>query len=111
MRVNASAFPVLRGRRPWHVRKLLDRKPGTSTLAAREVSGPHREGDEPKPMMHGGGPVDAEEIVPLALMKIRVALRPHHRIALQDGADTCTGFRAYPRVHITSSAPSIYSPG
>ena len=25
----------------------------TSTLAAREVSGPHREGDEPKPMMHG----------------------------------------------------------
>jgi len=22
-------------------------------LAAREVSGPHREGDEPKPMMHG----------------------------------------------------------
>ena len=28
MRVNASACPVLRGRRPWHVRKLLDRKPG-----------------------------------------------------------------------------------
>ena len=26
----------------------------TSTLAARELSGPHREGDEPKPMMHGG---------------------------------------------------------
>src|SRR5208337_3510347 len=25
----------------------------TSTLAAREVSRPHREGDEPKPMMHG----------------------------------------------------------
>src|SRR5260370_3579419 len=25
----------------------------TSTLAAREVSGPHREGDEPKPMTHG----------------------------------------------------------
>ena len=24
-----------------------------STLAARELSGPHREGDEPKPMMHG----------------------------------------------------------
>ncbi len=26
----------------------------TSTLAAREYGGPHREGDEPKPMMHGG---------------------------------------------------------
>ena len=26
----------------------------TSTLAARELRGPHREGDEPKPMMHGG---------------------------------------------------------
>ena len=25
----------------------------TSTLAARESSGPHREGDEPKPLMHG----------------------------------------------------------
>ena len=25
----------------------------TSTLAARELSGPHWEGDEPKPMMHG----------------------------------------------------------
>ena len=28
MRAKASACPVLRGRRPWHVRKLLDRKPG-----------------------------------------------------------------------------------
>ncbi len=28
VRVNASARPALRGRRPWHVRKLLDRKPG-----------------------------------------------------------------------------------
>src|SRR5208337_3572390 len=28
MRVNASAFPVLRGPRPWHVRTLLERKPG-----------------------------------------------------------------------------------
>ncbi len=32
MRVNASAYPVLRGRRPWHVRKLLDRKPGDLDL-------------------------------------------------------------------------------
>src|SRR5208337_2766098 len=31
-RVNASAFPVLGGRRPWHVRKLLDRKPGDLDL-------------------------------------------------------------------------------
>src|SRR5271166_1793432 len=36
-----------------------------------------------------------------------MALRPHHRIALQTGADTCPGFRAYPMVHITSSAPSM----
>ena len=32
MRANASACPVLRGRRPWHVRKLLDRKPGDLDL-------------------------------------------------------------------------------
>ncbi len=32
MRVNASACPVLRGRRPWHVRKLLERKPGDLDL-------------------------------------------------------------------------------
>jgi hypothetical protein len=28
VRVNASARLALRGRRPWHVRTLLDRKPG-----------------------------------------------------------------------------------
>ena len=39
-------------------------------------------------------PVDAGRKSPLALMKIRMALRPDHRIALQTGADTCTGFRA-----------------
>ena len=32
MRANASACPVLRGRRAWHVRKLLDRKPGDLDL-------------------------------------------------------------------------------
>ena len=32
MRVNASARPVPRGRRPWHVRKLLERKPGDLDL-------------------------------------------------------------------------------
>src|SRR5271165_7492661 len=31
----------------------------TSTLAARELSGPHREGDEPKPAMHGGEESDS----------------------------------------------------
>jgi hypothetical protein len=47
-----------------HVRPCVVEDPGTcvnssagiretSTLATREVSGPHREGDEPKPMMHG----------------------------------------------------------
>ena len=31
----------------------------TSTLPARELRGPHREGDEPKPMMHGGEESDS----------------------------------------------------
>ena len=52
--VSASRRPTPRGLRPWHVRTLLAREPGD--LAAghrREPTGPHREGDEPKPMMHG----------------------------------------------------------
>ncbi len=32
MRANASACPVLRGRRPWHVGTLPDRKPGDLDL-------------------------------------------------------------------------------
>src|SRR6516164_8648063 len=39
-----------RGRRPHHVRK--DRV-GTVRPQAAEPTGPHREGEEPKPMMHG----------------------------------------------------------
>ncbi len=35
VRANASASPVPRGRRPWHVRKLLVRKPGDLTLGRR----------------------------------------------------------------------------
>ena len=54
-RVIASARPTRRGRRPWHVRTLLAREPGD--LAVRPVgayrAGPHREGEEPKPMMNG----------------------------------------------------------
>lgn len=41
--------PARRGRRPWHVRKLLGREPGGLTLdrASNRVRGPHREGEEP----------------------------------------------------------------
>ena len=35
VRVNASALPALRGRRPWHVRKLHVRKPGGLMLGRR----------------------------------------------------------------------------
>ena len=40
----ASSRLTLRGRRPWHVRTLLDRKPGYLSLG--HGSGPRREGDE-----------------------------------------------------------------
>jgi hypothetical protein len=53
-RVHASARPARRGRRTWHVRTLLAREPGdlgSDQLPYR--AGPHREGEEPKPMMHG----------------------------------------------------------
>jgi hypothetical protein len=44
----ASASRVRRGRRPWHVRKLLAREPGGLVFDPREdAAGPHREGEEP----------------------------------------------------------------
>ena len=44
----ASVQTARRGRRPWHVQKLLTREPGdlaTDRLAV--AAGPHREGEEP----------------------------------------------------------------
>jgi hypothetical protein len=43
---NASACPTRRGRRPWHVRKLLAREPGGLGFGLwLDTTGPHR-GDE-----------------------------------------------------------------
>jgi len=49
-----SRAPCLtrRGRRTWHAQTLLVREPGDLWLGHLQ-SGPHREGEEPKPMMHG----------------------------------------------------------
>jgi arylamine N-acetyltransferase len=47
-RISASARTTRRGRRPWHVRTLLEREPGD--LASDQwlmAAGPHREGEEP----------------------------------------------------------------
>jgi len=44
----ASTLSTRRGRRPWHVWKLLVREPGDLLLGHRAVlSGPNREGEEP----------------------------------------------------------------
>ena len=47
----ASAHPTRRGRRHWHVRKLLAREPGDLTadqrLSIEYRTGLHREGEEP----------------------------------------------------------------
>ena len=52
----ASAQTVRRGRRPWHVRTFLAWEPGDLTVGQQHCyvccPGPHREGEEPKPMMH-----------------------------------------------------------
>ena len=52
----ASAQTVRRGRRTWHVRMFLAREPGDLTVGQQHCniccSGPHREGEELKPMMH-----------------------------------------------------------
>ena len=47
-RVIASARPARRGRRPWHVWKLLVREPGGLGFDQRlDTAGPHRKGEEP----------------------------------------------------------------
>jgi len=55
-RDSASAQTVRRGRRPWHVRTLFAREPGDLTVGQQRCiaccSGPHREGEESKPVMH-----------------------------------------------------------
>jgi hypothetical protein len=54
-RAIASARQAQRGRRPWHVRTLLVWEPGDLMTDQRWLAapGPHREGEEPKPVMHG----------------------------------------------------------
>ena len=47
-RVIASVRPTRRGRRPWHVWKLLVREPGYLGFDQRlDTAGPHRKGEEP----------------------------------------------------------------
>jgi hypothetical protein len=46
-RVIASACPTRRGRRPWHVEKLLVREPGDLRFDLRlDTAGPHRKDEE-----------------------------------------------------------------
>src|SRR5215213_9144985 len=45
--------PTRRGQRPQHARTLLDREPGDLPPDPGSTPGPHREGEEPEPMMHG----------------------------------------------------------
>ena len=48
-RASASVWTARRGRRTWHVQKLLGREPGdpTSDLCRQNRTGSHREGEEP----------------------------------------------------------------
>ena len=47
-RVIASVRPARRGRRPWHVWKLVVREPGGLGFGPRlDTAGPHRKGEEP----------------------------------------------------------------
>jgi hypothetical protein len=47
-RVSASALMTRRGRRTWHVQKLLVREPGGLTVDRLATAvGPYREGEEP----------------------------------------------------------------
>src|SRR5271166_874652 len=52
-------------------------------------------------------PVDAGSRSPLALMKIRLALRPNHRIALVAAQTVQRASKPCPLVHITSPSPSM----
>ena len=50
----ASIRPIPRGLRPWHAQTLRAREPGDlQSDRSIQRGGPHREGEEPEPMMHG----------------------------------------------------------
>src|SRR5205823_9842490 len=77
-RAIASARATWRGQRPWHARTLLAREPGdlrTDPAWGRPREGPRREGEEPKPMMHGTQKSDS----PIVAMK--PANKPEHLMA------------------------------
>src|SRR5258707_15283855 len=53
-RAIASVRTTRRGQRPWHVQTLLAREPGDLAIdRPATAAGPHREGEEPQPMLHG----------------------------------------------------------
>ena len=67
---------IRRGRRPWHARTLFAREPGdlrSDRRCAYRPTGPHREGEEPKPMMHGLEKSD------LAIVATKAGTRPGAR--------------------------------
>jgi len=49
----ASGDAARRGQRPQHACTLLEREPGDLTPGRRGAAGPHGDGEEPKPVMHG----------------------------------------------------------
>src|SRR6516162_9108476 len=85
-RANASAWTARRGRRPQHVRKLLAREPGDLASGQDQYTGPHRESDEPKPMMYGD-----EKSDPFIVAEKPANGEPE-RVERREGADRRRGF-------------------
>jgi hypothetical protein len=83
-RVSASVWTAQRGRRTWHVQKLLGREPGDpgSDQPEQKRLGPHREGEEPYPMTHGRGKSDSAVVAGKSVNKAKqLAAEPMERRA------------------------------
>jgi hypothetical protein len=92
-------------------RKKIVSETGRSRVwpSSKEAGGPHREGDEPKPMMHGHGKSD-EAIVAMkpANNAERSAAEPEERRAEAKGnAGQQSTFRAQNRVDVSQALERI----
>ena len=110
---NASAWTTRRGRRTWHARTLFAREPGDLMVgqqySALYCSGPHWEGEEPKPMVYDYEKSDSAIVARKPTNKVeRSAAEPvEPRAKAKGNASQQSTHRAQYRVRVTQALARI----
>src|SRR6202022_175271 len=106
----ASAQTARRGRRHWHVRTLLAREPGDLAIdRSATAAGPHREGEEPYPMMHGREKSDSAIVAGKPTNKaVRTAAEPAEpRAGTKGNASQQSTHRTQGRKRVTQALARV----